>query len=674
MCCARCLAYRFWTSYTAQLIKRPHSELEVPMLTIVSAWMFASLLHPYSGQGIILGALCLGWFHTQENERERGLAYATAAVLETGLWVSGANDLWTMFANLFAITAVIVVMSKYQALRGFQNDVAQRRQTKAKDNEDKSWARDFGLLTEQAPVLEDLPRVGDHFPTVGRATLDFLTESFDLQLRLLRQSLNLSTAIILWRSDEGLAIRGVASLRDDVLPGPFPEGAGLPGSAIRNQHAISLAPVHENFSGLPYYQRPGAVGSAYAVPIKDFSEGRSSQIHGVLCVDRLKKDCWSAEDKTALEMLARKVSLDVATGQRLKATDYERATVTHLCAALQELNTSLGLGEVAEAVAKSVQVLVNADLTVLATVKDDCANIIYASGDRAADYLEKSFQIRKTLVGRAVELGRSLPANGQYSAKSPIFFEGDCPQDLGSLLVLPLTTSDEGPMGVLVLGARASNVFGQQIQTMLELIAGQVAIKLDLGKAHETIREMAMVDGMTGLKNHRTFQQAFDTMLERASRRQDDLCMMLMDIDHFKRLNDTYGHPFGDEVLKQVAAVLGSAARKVDLAARYGGEEFALLIEDADLPSSRMIAERVRAEVEALRFQHDSMGEVSVTISMGIACYPEHGQTKDELVANADQALYLAKQSGRNRVCDWSELPNGFDEDLAEQTSITASG
>ena len=79
-----------------------------------------------------------------------------------------------MFANLFAITAVIVVMSKYQALRGFQNDVAQRRQTKAKDNnEDKSWARDFGLLTEQAPVLEDLPRVGDHFPTVGRAPWTF---------------------------------------------------------------------------------------------------------------------------------------------------------------------------------------------------------------------------------------------------------------------------------------------------------------------------------------------------------------------------------------------------------------------------------------------------------------------------------------------------------------------
>ena len=146
----------------------------------------------------------------------------------------------------------------------------------------------------------------------------------------------------------------------------------------------------------------------------------------MLCVDRLKKDCWSAEDKTALEMLARKVSLDVATGQRLKATDYERATVTHLCAALQELNTSLGLGEVAEAVAKSVQVLVNADLTVLATVKDDCANVIYASGDRAADYLEKSFKFEKRWSVELLNSGEvyqrmvSIRRNLQFSLKATV--------------------------------------------------------------------------------------------------------------------------------------------------------------------------------------------------------------------------------------------------------------
>jgi diguanylate cyclase (GGDEF)-like protein len=167
---------------------------------------------------------------------------------------------------------------------------------------------------------------------------------------------------------------------------------------------------------------------------------------------------------------------------------------------------------------------------------------------------------------------------------------------------------------------------------------------------------MAMVDGMTGLKNHRTFQQAFDTMLVRASRRIDPLCLILMDIDHFKQLNDTYGHPFGDEVLKRVAAILGSAARKVDLAARYGGEEFALLLEDSDGDGGLQIAERVRKEIEQLKIPNETHGDVSVTISMGLSSYPSDGTEKDELITHADQALYLAKHNGRNRVCSWGEV------------------
>ena len=124
-----------------------------------------------------------------------------------------------------------------------------------------------------------------------------------------------------------------------------------------------------------------------------------------------------------------------------------------------------------------------------------------------------------------------------------------------------------------------------------------------------------------------------------------------MDIDHFKQLNDTYGHPFGDEVLKRVAAILGSAARKVDLAARYGGEEFALLLEDSDGDGGRQIAERVRREIEELVIPNETHGDVRVTISMGLSSYPTDGTDKDELIAHADQALYLAKHNGRNRVC-----------------------
>ena len=641
---------------------RPYDALEGAMLAVVSFWMCIRLSGQFAGQLLLVGALGLGWYQATKPRKTATIAHMTAITLELGLWIVGAHSIGEFIVNVAVLTGAVYFISKFASMQAFRDDLDERRQQNVKRAEDKQLARDFGLLTEQAPVLEDLPRVGDHFPTVGRATLDFLTESFDIQLRLLRQNLNLTTAVILWRGDDGLVVRGCSSIRM-LEKGPYPEGVGLPGSAIRNQHSIALAPAHETFAGLPYYPKPGGVGSAYAMVIRNEDPGRTKDhVLGVLCVDRELKGAWTTNEKAVLEMVARKVSLDVSTGQRLKATDHERSTVAHLCAALQELNAALGMEEVAHAVVKAVRFVVAADLVVVATVEQSTARIIYADGPLEARYSNKSFDVRHTLVGQAVSVGHALPARGDYTGQSPIFFAEDILSEMRSALIIPLQISTEDPIGVLMLAAEVQGAFVSPAQEMLQLIAGQVAVKLDLSNAHEQIREMAMVDGMTGLKNHRTFQQAFDTMLERASRKRDALCLILMDIDRFKQLNDTYGHPFGDEVLKRVARILGSAARKVDLAARYGGEEFTLILEDSDEDGGRQIAERIRREIELLRIPNEEHGEVAVTISMGIASYPRDGDDKDELITHADQALYLAKQTGRNRVCDWSEVVEASDK------------
>jgi diguanylate cyclase (GGDEF)-like protein len=126
---------------------------------------------------------------------------------------------------------------------------------------------------------------------------------------------------------------------------------------------------------------------------------------------------------------------------------------------------------------------------------------------------------------------------------------------------------------------------------------------------------------------------------------------ILTDIDHFKKVNDTHGHPTGDQVLKRVALILKDSARKIDIVARYGGEEFALVLEGTDRAGARQLAERIRQEVGAQT--HDSaQGPFKATLSLGVAVYPEDGKTKQELISHADQALYAAKHNGRNRtVC-----------------------
>ena len=145
--------------------------------------------------------------------------------------------------------------------------------------------------------------------------------------------------------------------------------------------------------------------------------------------------------------------------------------------------------------------------------------------------------------------------------------------------------------------------------------------------------------------NHRTFQERFSARLGRAERHSMRVSFLLTDIDHFKKINDTHGHPTGDQVLKRVARILKASARKIDIVARYGGEEFALVLEGTDRTGARQLSERIRQEVGAQT--HDSAkGAFRATLSLGVAVYPEDGKSKQELIANADQALYAAKHGG----------------------------
>jgi diguanylate cyclase (GGDEF)-like protein len=164
---------------------------------------------------------------------------------------------------------------------------------------------------------------------------------------------------------------------------------------------------------------------------------------------------------------------------------------------------------------------------------------------------------------------------------------------------------------------------------------------------------MATTDGLTALANHRAFQNGYDVMLDRAKRTGTPLCLLMGDLDHFKNINDSFGHPFGDHVLQKVAAVLADTVRTVDIAARYGGEEFALLLENCDGEGGHMLAERIREKIQHLDLIHEDQ-PVVVTISTGIAVFPENGNEKPLLIERADRALYQAKREGRNQTVVWS--------------------
>ena len=172
---------------------------------------------------------------------------------------------------------------------------------------------------------------------------------------------------------------------------------------------------------------------------------------------------------------------------------------------------------------------------------------------------------------------------------------------------------------------------------------------LKLGDTLEALRKLATRDELTGLLNRRVFYQTLDDERDRSERFGRSFAVILLDIDHFKQVNDTHGHPIGDTVLAEVARRLQSRVRTVDRVMRYGGEEFAVLMFECDATMARELAQRLFADIRKtpIETEHNSL---SVTISAGIAMYPAHGKTKEALVTAADDALYAAKSAGRDRA------------------------
>jgi diguanylate cyclase (GGDEF)-like protein len=167
---------------------------------------------------------------------------------------------------------------------------------------------------------------------------------------------------------------------------------------------------------------------------------------------------------------------------------------------------------------------------------------------------------------------------------------------------------------------------------------------------HTHLYEAARRDGLTKAFNKTYFLDHLETEIAFARRHQTHLSLLMFDVDHFKRVNDTYGHIAGDHVLARLAKVASATVRTEDVFARYGGEEFGIICRGVPLPSAGVLAERLRATVEATTFEHEGT-RLPITISVGVAGHPEQPvETVEQLIAAADQALYEAKRAGRNRV------------------------
>jgi diguanylate cyclase (GGDEF)-like protein len=262
--------------------------------------------------------------------------------------------------------------------------------------------------------------------------------------------------------------------------------------------------------------------------------------------------------------------------------------------------------------------------------------------------------LRKRSVPRE-EIAAYFRDDLRIGASSAFFIAGEWPSK--HRIVVPLTAGDD-PIGYLaVFEPHDHGVPSIETIQTLEIFALQAVTAIRSARQYEEIRRLTFIDALTPAYNHRYFQEALARELHRHDRSGHELTLAMLDIDDFKRINDTFGHPVGDEILKGIVDELMKNARESDVVARYGGEEFAIIFPDTAAASARDAANRMRDLVARREFAMPQIGRaLRVTVSVGVAVWPHDGVTATDLIARADAALYFAKKNGKNRVALAADL------------------
>ena len=221
--------------------------------------------------------------------------------------------------------------------------------------------------------------------------------------------------------------------------------------------------------------------------------------------------------------------------------------------------------------------------------------------------------------------------------------------DTRSVMVVPMNSHGR-VNGVLTVESNVVDQFRERDLQMLSIVGRSAALALENAELHKRTEELTIIDELTGAYNYRYFVRKLQEEKRRAMRYDLPLSLIMVDIDWFKKLNDTYGHEAGNEVLRSLARTIAQCIRDVDIFVRYGGEEFAVILPQTLRREAMILAERIRTQVEETRIETRAAGQLRITVSVGVSSFPENGRPEEELVSIADQALYRAKGEGRNQV------------------------
>ena len=630
---------------TQRALYIPGSDLELGLFLMLAVHAIVQLSGGLGSQVHPLVYVLLA-FVTAFSKKWVGITLVIAALfLESVLYfvTEGRSRiepflLYAGFLFFFGLTNWLFIRVEISRMR--ERSKQELNAAKVKDLQD---ARMFRLVT--APTHGEKRDEERLF----RSSVEEVHQAVFHLLSLMRQTLSLHTCILLMRDETGshLQIVELSTESDDIVQGRISLGEGAVGAVLDRKEAINLCNLKPNYRGLCYYQRAVGVQSFLGVPIIE-----NDRIQGVLCADRLECRPFTLPEEQILRETTRQILRTLENERVFVQLEQAKHEQTVLHRASQALGTALSASDVLDAAVQAVSEITAHDFCAVTTYDNVKRrhHIERAVGIVSNELAGASFGDNTSLTSMVVKTGHYLPYRAEYDEKQQVIYTKRLKLvGMRSLLILPLTVQDK-TVGTLAVAATRKYAFPIHIRTVLHVLANQIAVSLSNAQSVKRLEDLATTDGLTGCLNKRAFLQEMEQRFRSAQRFKRKLSLVITDLDHFKSINDTYGHATGDKVIKGLGDILKRMKRETDTVGRFGGEEFCLLCEETDTAGALLLAERMREEIESARFSTEA-GLLSVTCSVGIATYPRDAVDEEGLFEAADRALYAAKHSGRNRVC-----------------------
>lgn len=650
-----------------RLLKRLRSSheatrLDLELFTHLVVLAYGGILHtpggldgPYYPAVYALVMICASFAKPAAAVGTIAFAVLMEAALNFIAWGGSATDRLIPHAALLGVFAFLNMLVFRAEISRIRTLSRQRIETELRKMKDA--ARSYRLIgAPTAPGERATLSSPDAEDRLLRSGVDEIHQAVEFALILLCRTLGLRTALLLGLDATGtqLHIQELSSTEDAIATGPFSARDGIFGASLAKGSLLTISGPKAG-AHVPYYTRKPSIGAVCATPLLDHGNAR-----GLLVVDRESKEPFSAEEEETLRSAAHFVLRAIENERVFVQLDRAKQEQGKLYRAAGALASATTEAQVIEAGVSGAREFAAFDFAVV-TLFDKNSNeheICAVSGEGADALVGQRFKHNAGLVSMVVANRHALPYRGDYDpSHQTVFTRRLNPPPMPSLLVLPLSVHDRA-LGTLVLGSNRRGAFGDAVRPTLEVLASHVAVSLANARMLKRLEELATMDGLTGLFNKRALQEVATQKLKSAQRFKKPLSLLVCDIDHFKKVNDTYGHDVGDVVIKGFADVLKRVKRDTDAVGRFGGEEFVIVCEETDERGALLLGERIRSELEATQF-HTELGPIKVTCSVGAALFPAAGQSWEALFKSTDEALYASKRGGRNRVTLWTTKLQG---------------